>query len=145
MQVTGVKIKESKDNEDVVFFDGKEYLKSELSKETLEWLSLSKEERALSSYFPPEFESNSNSQTIDTGAYPPCVMVDGIIYKDTGYISSLPGCGTMDGKIESTVAGTKMPTENNQSNFGSGYEYQISSKDHIIVMIDGKQEIFRNI
>lgn len=27
-----------------------------------------------------------NEQIADTGSYPPCVMVDGVIYKDTGYI-----------------------------------------------------------
>ena len=28
-------------------------------------------------------------------------------------------CGTMDGEITSTVDGTEIPTEDNQSNFGS--------------------------
>lgn len=79
-----------------------------------------------------------NEQTADIGVYPPCVMVDGVIYKDTGYVASIPGCGTMDGEIVSTVAGTELPAENNQSNFGSGYEYQISSEGKIIVVIDGK-------
>lgn len=27
-----------------------------------------------------------NEQIADTGSYPPCVMVDGVIYKDTGYV-----------------------------------------------------------
>ena len=31
-----------------------------------------------------------NEQTEDTGSYPPCVMVDGVIYKDTGYVASMP-------------------------------------------------------
>lgn len=30
-----------------------------------------------------------NEQTADTGSYPPCVMVDGVIYKDTGYVASM--------------------------------------------------------
>ena len=30
-------------------------------------------------------------------------------------------CGTMDGEITSTVDGTEIPTEDNQSNFGSGF------------------------
>lgn len=38
-------------------------------------------------------------------------MVDGVIYKDTGYVASMPGCGTMDGEIVSTVAGTELPSE----------------------------------
>ena len=33
-------------------------------------------------------------------------------------------CGNMDGEITSTVDGTEIPTEDNQSNFGSGFGYQ---------------------
>ena len=86
-----------------------------------------------------------NEQAADIEVYPPCVMVDGVIYKDTGYVASIPGCGTMDGEIVSTVAGTELPVENNQSNFGSGYQYQMSSEGQIIVVIDGKRIIFRDI
>ena len=86
-----------------------------------------------------------NEQTEDTGSYPPCVMVDGVIYKDTGYVASMPGCGTMDGEIVSTVAGTELPSENNQSNFGSGYHYQRSSEGQLIVVIDDERIIFRDI
>ncbi|MBS4960820.1 MAG: hypothetical protein KHZ62_08400 [Clostridiales bacterium] len=86
-----------------------------------------------------------NGQTADQGAYPPCVMVDGVVYKDTGYVASMAGCGTMDGEIVSTVAATDLPSENNQSNFGSGYQYQRSSEGQIIVVIDGERIIFRDI
>ena len=72
-------------------------------------------------------------------------MVDGVIYKDTGYVASMPGCGTMDGEIVSTVAGTELPSENNQSNFGSGYHYQRSSEGQLIVVIDDERIIFRDI
>ena len=58
-----------------------------------------------------------NEQIADTGSYPPCVMVDGVIYKDTGYVASMPGCGTMDGEIVSTVAGTELPPEHLPLNF----------------------------
>ncbi len=84
-------------------------------------------------------------QAADNGAYPPCVMVDGILYKDTGYVASMPGCGTMDGEIVSAVAGTELPSENDQSNFGTGYPYQRSSEGHIIVVIDGERMIFRDM
>lgn len=78
-------------------------------------------------------------------AYPPCVMIDGIVYQDTGYISSMPGCGVMDGEITSEVDGTELPAENDQSNFGTGYAYQRSTENHVIVMMDGEPEIFQNI
>lgn len=90
-------------------------------------------------------EVAQNRQTADTETYPPCVMVDGIIYKDTGYVSSMPGCGNMDGEITSTVDETDLPEENNQSNFGSGYQYQRSSEGQLIVVIDGNRIIFRDI
>ena len=53
-------------------------------------------------------DTMQNEQTADSGVYPPCVMVDGVIYKDTGYVASIPGCGTMDGEIVSTVDGTEL-------------------------------------
>ena len=94
-------------------------------------------------------EENSDvvqsGQIADTGAYPPCVMVDGVIYKDTGHVASMPGCGTMDGEITSTVEGTELPAENNLSNFGSGYQYQRSSEGQLIVVMDGERIIFRDI
>ncbi|MGN0267639.1 MAG: immunoglobulin-like domain-containing protein [Lachnospiraceae bacterium] len=41
--------------DDTVEYNGKKYLKSELSEATLNWLALSEQERLLSSYMPPEF------------------------------------------------------------------------------------------
>lgn len=68
----------------------------------------------------------------------PMVMVNGELYLDTGYkATSVRKCGTMDGEITSEVAGSKQPTENNQSNFGTGYGYQYGSKE-------GTIEIFMN-
>lgn len=43
------------ESEEIVLYNGKEYLKSELCDATLHWLELSEEERMLSSYMPPEF------------------------------------------------------------------------------------------
>ena len=77
-------------------------------------------------------------------AYPPCVMIDGIVYQDTGYVSSMLGCGVMDGEITSEVDGTELPTENDQSNFGTGYAYQRGTENYVIVMMDGEPEIFQN-
>lgn len=42
-------------DDEKIRYNGKEYLKSELSQQTLEWLELPEEKRVLSSYFPPEF------------------------------------------------------------------------------------------
>lgn len=68
----------------------------------------------------------------------PMVMVDGTLYLDTGFPSSMKGrCGVMDGEITSSVDGTETPTEDNQSNFGTGYGYQYG-------MEEGTIEIYMN-
>ena len=41
--------------EEIITYNGKEYKTSELCDATLHWLSLSEQEKMLSSYFPPEF------------------------------------------------------------------------------------------
>ena len=68
-------------------------------------------------------------------ANPPCVMVDGILYQDTGFVDSMVGCGNMDGVIDSAVDATELPSENNQSNFGTGMSYQRSSEGQLIVYV----------
>lgn len=68
----------------------------------------------------------------------PMVMVNDKLYYDTGRESSLEArCGNMDGQITSTVDGTEIPTENNQSNFGEGFGFQYGSEENTI-------EIFMN-
>ncbi len=74
----------------------------------------------------------------------PTVMIDGVLYESTGYISSAIGCGNMDGEITSSVEGPEAPTKNDQSNFGAGYQYQRSSEGQIIVVMDGMKVIFRD-
>lgn len=70
--------------------------------------------------------------------YPPMVMVNGELYIDTGKKSTVDGrCGNMDGQITSSVPQTEMPTENNQSNFGTGFGYQYGP-------IEGTIEIYIN-
>ena len=54
------------------------------------------------------------------------VMVGGKLYYDTGKESTINGrCGVMDGKITSTVDGSEIPTKDNQSNFGTGFELSL--------------------
>ena len=45
---------------------------------------------------------------------------------DTGRVSDVDGrCGNMDGAITATVPATEIPTQEGESNFGTGYTYQI--------------------
>jgi beta-lactamase regulating signal transducer with metallopeptidase domain len=68
-----------------------------------------------------------------------CVMVRGERYYFTGERSSLTSrCGNMDGTIDSTCAANKLPTQDNQGNFGAGYGYQRTSGDTIEIQLDDK-------
>lgn len=76
---------------------------------------------------------------------PQLVLVNGILYENTGRESDIDArCGTMDGAIESAVESWQEPTEERQSNFGTGYEFQYVTNEEIDVVIDGKWMIFRS-
>lgn len=73
----------------------------------------------------------------------PMVMVDGRIYLDTGKESyETARCGVMDGEITSEVDGSEVPTENDQSNFGTGYGYQRMDENTIELFINEKWIVF---
>ena len=73
----------------------------------------------------------------------PMVRVNGKLYYDTGRESTVSErCGNMDGKITSTVDGTEIPTEDNQSNFGSGFGYQYGRNDTIEIYMNEKWFVF---
>ena len=68
----------------------------------------------------------------------PMVMVEGVLYLDTGKESTaMARCGMMDGEITSEVSGNEEPSMDDQSNFGTGYGYQYGA-------IEGTIEIFMN-
>lgn len=73
----------------------------------------------------------------------PMVMVAGKLYYDTGRESTVTGrCGVMDGEITSTVDGNQTPSEDNQSNFGTGYGYQFWSENSLEIFINDKWIVF---
>lgn len=75
--------------------------------------------------------------------FPPMVMVDGELYLDSGYSSTLTErCGTPDGTITSSVDGSQRPGENDQSNFGTGYDYQIIGDGVIELLLNDKWRVF---
>lgn len=75
----------------------------------------------------------------------PMVKVDGKIYTGTGYVNSMATCGTADGKILTSVKASESPLNDDESNFGTGYEYQFWEGPYINIMIDDKWQIFQNI
>ena len=75
----------------------------------------------------------------------PAVMVDGVVYYDTGCKSdAIKRCGVMDGEITEKCDSSEIPAKNNQSNFGTGYGYQYGSAEGTIEvrMGDGEWYIF---
>lgn len=71
------------------------------------------------------------------------VRVNSKLYYDTGRESTVSGrCGNMDGEITSTVDGTEIPMEDNQSNFGSGFGYQYGTDDTIEIYMNEKWFVF---
>ncbi len=72
----------------------------------------------------------------------PMVMVNGELYLDTGKTSDALRCGLLDGKITSSVDGSLKPTEDNQSNFGTGYGYQYGTGGTIEIFLNEEWRIF---
>ena len=74
----------------------------------------------------------------------PMVMVNGTLYLDTGHESKIEArCDVMDGEITSQVDGSKQPTVDDQSNFGTGYGYQYGTTEGTIeLFMNGKWWIF---
>lgn len=66
------------------------------------------------------------------------VMIEGKLYYDTGSDSDITArCGVMDGQITSTVQSGEIPSENNQSNFGTEYGFQFVDENNVDVLING--------
>lgn len=103
-------------------------------------------------YDPPQVGANSITRIEGEAtapadvnwAYPEMVMIDGEMYLTTGMESTVnPRWAGYDGEITSSVSGSERPTENNQSNFGTGYGYQFGEMEGTVeIEINGKWWIF---
>ena len=83
-------------------------------------------------------ESSQSENVPDTPLY---VRIRRTLYQDMGYVNSLITCGTMDGQITSSVSSSEVPSQDDQSNFGTGCEYQLEGDDTVVVLIGDKYEI----
>lgn len=88
---------------------------------------------------------NNSANSNETKAYPKAVKVSGVVYKDTGYLNGMVTCGTADGEIKTAVSENEMPTNDDESNFGTGYGYQVWEEGYINVQIDKKWILFKDI
>lgn len=77
--------------------------------------------------------------------YPPMIKVAGVVYVDTGYENAMVTCGTADGEIKTTVDGTKMPVGDDESNFGTGYDYQFWEKGYMNVRLNNRWILFKDL
>ncbi|MCR4936378.1 MAG: hypothetical protein K5990_07865 [Oscillospiraceae bacterium] len=73
----------------------------------------------------------------------PMVMVNGVLYLDTGYNSyRIPEREEPDGTITSEVDGSERPTEDDQSNFGTGYPYRYGDEGTVELLLHDKWRVF---
>ena len=71
------------------------------------------------------------------------VCIDGVLYYDTGAVSDTETRRAIfDGVISGTTAADELPTEDGQSNFGTGYGYQFAADGTVEVELDGEYVIF---
>lgn len=89
--------------------------------------------------------STSPAPAETPSAMPPQVKVRGQIYQDTGYVNSAVTCGTVSGKIVSSVDGGKSPEKDDESNFGVGFGYQRWDPGYLNVRKDDKWLLFQDI
>lgn len=81
--------------------------------------------------------ANPDIEKLPRSEMPPkAVMVNDTLYYYTGQKVELLRCGVMDGKIGEMVPATELPTENDSSNFGTGYEYQYVDENHIDIIME---------
>lgn len=73
------------------------------------------------------------------------VKVAGVVYVDTGYENAMATCGTADGEIKTAVDGTKMPVGDDESNFGTGYDYQLWEKGYMNVRLNNRWILFKDL
>ena len=94
---------------------------------------------------PPEFDGGETTalneeQTVKARA----VFVRDRLYISTETESTIEGrCGNMDGEIISSVPEDEMPSKNGESNFGTGYSYQVTGVNTVDVFIGDKIIVFR--
>ena len=92
--------------------------------------------------------NTSEAEIIEENAVAPNIMVNDRLYHSTGelydgrfYIEAMEEDYNqqfeVNGTITSSVEGYELPHENDQSNFGIGYEYHIVDAENVLVRIEG--------
>lgn len=90
-------------------------------------------------------KGSTSEKEVEEKAYPKAVKVSGVVYEDTGYENAMVTCGMMDGEIKTTVSEKELPVNDDESNFGTGYGYQVWEEGYINVQIDNKLILFKDV
>lgn len=87
----------------------------------------------------PRIDDLKSSQRADLRR---AIMVDGTLYLDTGYVSSMLRCGNLDGNIEEVIGENEIPDEDGEANFSAeGWQHGFE-EDTLDVLIDNEFCIF---
>ena len=94
---------------------------------------------------PPEFDvGETTALNEEQTGKARAVFVRDRLYISTETESTIEGrCGNMDGEIISSVPEDEMPSKNGESNFGTGYSYQVTGVNTVDVFIGDKIIVFR--
>lgn len=85
----------------------------------------------------------TEQEVVVGGDLAPMVMIDGLVYVDIGEESTRTERNDgFDGEITSTVTQNQEPTENDQSNFGTGYGYQYGPNGTVEILMNEKWCVF---
>ena len=88
-------------------------------------------------------EKKQNDHLVEEKKVPRIVKVNGILYYDTGKLSTIEGrCGMPDDYIYSTVLPNEIPESDNESNFGSGYGFQYETENTIAMILPTGWTVF---
>lgn len=88
-------------------------------------------------------EKKQDDHLVEEKKVPRIVKVNGILYYDTGKLSTIEGrCGMPDDYIYSTVLPNEIPESDNESNFGSGYGFQYETENTIAMFLPTGWTVF---
>lgn len=87
------------------------------------------------------FECLDNQVSLTDAEVRRAMMVDSVLYVDTGFVSSFLRCGNMDGYITDVTDSSRMPVHDGEANFESS-GWQITGENSFDVLIDGTFHVF---
>lgn len=94
-------------------------------------------------YYPVSIFRTEKISLLEENKTRRLIMLNNSLYYDTKKESKKSHCGIMDGYITNTIERNEIPNQNNASNFGLNYGYQIIDKETIEINFNNEWLIFR--